>query len=737
MLISYLVALQSLLNKSCNKIARAVSTLISDLYNTLCYHSTGETVPMSVDDPLPKLESKDSVSKPIQKPGHKTYCPVQLEVQEALSVLGTDRLVLAIHDQSFPSAADEEVGRGSAYTDGGTKFIHFVRSLGFTGIQFGPQGKTSQGNPSPYDGTLFSKNELSISLKALAESSEWCGLLDMSTVVDLVAQCPASQPETKGCFDYKYAWHAQQTALRKAFRKFMSSEHEVPQLWNSFNEWTETQRSLGEDWLFRDAIFEVLTIEYGTDDWRQWSELDQRLFAPQPGDEVASQSRLSDLREQSGDEIRFYFFCQFVVHLQHSSLQKFAADIGLRLYGDLQIGYSSCDTWSCRHLFLAGYLMGAPPSRTNPDGQPWGFPVLDPRKYYADHTSKKSDLDKTGMKLSADVTAGNPEDSQPVLGPALSQFKSRIQKMLLEFDGIRLDHPHGLVCPWVYDSTDANALHAVQSGARLFSSPSRTEHSDLAHFAIAETQQLNPDLQTPRYADNWVVDLREEQVERFSVLIDLVINVMAKQGSPASDVVCEVLSTCPYPLKRVMERHSLGRFRVTQKASLTNAADGYRSENAQPSDWIMVGNHDTKPAWRIVNEWKESGEVEARAKYLAERLEPNPALRAEFAANLEDNPNQLCEAMFADLFASPARNVSIFFPDLLGMSDVYNEPGTVSDTNWSLRVPHDYESLYHDRLTEGRAISIPRALAMALRARHPEPSPEISDLMERLHRSKI
>jgi 4-alpha-glucanotransferase len=264
-----------------------------------------------------------------------------------------------------------------------------------------------------------------------------------------------------------------------------------------------------------------------------------------------------------------------------------------------------------------------------------------------------------------------------------------------------------------------------------------TGHSDLAHFAIAETQQLNPDKQTPRYADNWVVDLRDEQVALFSVLIDLVIDIMAKQGSPASDVVCEVLSTCPYPLKRVMERHALGRFRVTQKASLTNTADGYRSENAQPSDWIMVGNHDTKPAWRIVNEWKESGEIEARAQYLSERLEPNPELRAAFAADLVANPNHLCEAMFADLFASPARNVSIFFPDLLGMSDVYNEPGTVNDANWSLRVPRDYESLYHERLSVGRAVSLPNALALALHAKYPQPSPEILDLMERLKRSKI
>jgi 4-alpha-glucanotransferase len=691
------------------------------------------------------------VLKPENKPEHKIYCPVQLEVQEALAVLGTDRLVLAIHDQCFPSDADEEIGRGSAYTDGGTKFIHFVRSLGFTGIQFGPQGKTSQGNPSPYDGTLFSKSELSISLKALAENSEWCGLLDKATVAELVAQCPASQPASIGTFDYKYAWNAQQAALRKAFRKFMNSEREVPQLWESFNVWTELQRSLGEDWLFRDAIFEVLTIEYQTDDWRRWSDLDQRLFSPQPGDEIASMQRISDLREQCGDEIRFYFFCQYLVYRQHVALQKYTADLGLRLYGDLQIGYSSCDTWSCANLFLPGYLMGAPPSRTNPDGQPWGFPVLDPRKYYAQSEVKSGSGSNSDAGSNSESESESEPKSEPnsesestqasktkqLPGPALLQFTSRIQKMLLEFDGIRLDHPHGLVCPWVYNSTESNALQAVQSGARLFSSPALADHPRLTDFAIVEESQLNPEEQTPRYADNWVVDLREEQVERFSVLIDLVIDVMAKQGAPASDVVCEVLSTCPYPLKRVMERHGLGRFRVTQKASTTNVADGYRSENADPTDWIMVGNHDTKPAWRIVNEWKQSGEIEARANYLSERLEPKSELRQEFAAKLVANPNLLCEAMFADLFASPARNVSIFFPDLLGMKDVYNEPGTVSDTNWSLRVPRDYESLYHDRLSSGEAVSMPRALIMALHAKFPEPSEEILDLIERLKDSKV
>jgi 4-alpha-glucanotransferase len=53
---------------------------------------------------------------------------------------------------------------------------------------------------------------------------------------------------------------------------------------------------------------------------------------------------------------------------------------GLKLYGDLQIGISAKDAWAYQGLFLDNYLMGAPPSRTNPEGQPWNYPVLDPAR---------------------------------------------------------------------------------------------------------------------------------------------------------------------------------------------------------------------------------------------------------------------------------------------------------------------------------------------------------------------
>jgi 4-alpha-glucanotransferase len=357
------------------------------------------------------------------------------------------------------------------------------------------------------------------------------------------------------------------------------------------------------------------------------------------------------------------------------------------------------DAWAWRALFLPGYAMGAPPSRTNREGQPWHYPVLDPAQL------------------------GEPD--RP--GPALRMLLARLDAVFAEFDAVRIDHPHGLVCPWVY-RRDGDPQRAVQQGARLTDSPDLPDHPELARHAIARPEQLNRAV--PRYADEWVRELEPAQVERYARVFDAVVASARRHGRSRADLVCEVLSTQPHPLRLVMERHGLGRFRVTQKASLTDPRDVYRSENARPEDWIMVGNHDTEPLWARLATWAERGELEARAGYLAERLIPEPAARAAARAEWLRRPGRLGQAQFADLFASPARHVMVFFTDLFGIAEPYNRPGTVSAENWSLRLPPDYAERYRRRLAEGElALDLPAALALALRAR---PSPERRELAAKL-----
>ena len=385
-------------------------------------------------------------------------------------------------------------------------------------------------------------------------------------------------------------------------------------------------------------------------------------------------------------------FVQFLLHRQHRELQQRARALGLKLFGDLQIGLSPRDDWAAQGFLLRGYRMGAPPSRTNPEGQPWNHAVLDPRQY---------------------IVAG--EDGGPEPGAALRFLHARVEKVFAEVDGVRIDHPHGFVCPWVYRADEEDPTVAGQGGARLFSSPDLPEHPELAEFAIARPDQL--DLDRPRHADDWVRELDDEQVDRYGVLVDAIVATAQAHGHQTADIACEILSTQPYPLGRVMARHGLGRFRVTQKADLDRPADGYRSENAQPADWIMVGNHDTRPIWRVARDWVDSGASRKQAEYLAGRLLAPEEDREAWIQATASSRNALAQAKLAELLVGPASNVMVFFTDALGLEEDYNRPGVVDEVNWSLRVSPDYRQEHEARVREGSAFQLPRAAARALRAR--------------------
>jgi 4-alpha-glucanotransferase len=131
----------------------------------------------------------------------------------------------------------------------------------------------------------------------------------------------------------------------------------------------------------------------------------------------------------------------------------------------------------------------------------------------------------------------------------------------------------------------------------------------------------------------------------------------------------------------------------------------------------MVGTHDTEPIWRVAERWVATGAAAARAVYLAGRLVPDERERPRWAERAAASSLALARAELANLFAGPAGNVMIFFPDLLGLRDVYNRPGTVDAENWSLRVPPDFAVRYPRAASDGRALHLPKALATAIRAR--------------------
>ena len=625
-------------------------------------------------------------------------------IREALRMLGIRRFLLGMHDPAFPSIPEEDTGRGSPYGAGARSLLTFAGSLGFNGLQLGPQGITSLDNASPYDGTLFSRNPLSLALLPLT-GDDWGALLRRETLAAVVAQRPSTDP-ARTC--HAYAWRAQERILGEVWMRFKQHQTQgtLPELTGEFSRFGRDN----EEWLVRDGLYEVLSRSYGGHSWRNWSgtphaHLDRRLWQTHGVTAGQAAQRRQSLLAQYGEALAAYACIQFLLHRQHRALREDAGRLGIELFGDLQIGFSERDAWFAQSFLLPGYVMGAPPSRTNPEGQPWNYSLLDPDQYFAGPSNQ--------------------------LGPALRFLQQRLAKMLREFDGLRIDHPHGLICPWVYRAGQADPLAAVQGGARLFASPDLPDHPELARFAIAQPEQIQ--WKRPRFADDWVHTLTEEQVSRYAILFEAIIQAARDNGREPHAIACEILSTQPYPIQRVMERYGLGRFRVTQKADLANPADVYRSENAQPEDWIMLGNHDTPPIWLLAEQWQRSGQIRQQAEYLAARLCPDNEDRETWAARIAADSGTLVQAKAADLFAGPATNVMLFFTDLFGMTEIYNRPGVISETNWSLRLPANFADQYRHRLTRNRALNIPQALAIALRARNRDGTPAgLLDALDRL-----
>ena len=71
----------------------------------------------------------------------------------------------------------------------------------------------------------------------------------------------------------------------------------------------------------------------------------------------------------------------------------------------------------------------------------------------------------------------------------------------------------------------------------------------------------------------------------------------------------------------------------------------------------------------------------------------------------------------AEVLASRAENVSIFFADLFGYEQRFNVPGVIDNTaNWSLRLPPDFDRLHRERLDRGAALDLHLACELALSA---------------------
>lgn len=612
-----------------------------------------------------KAEKKDM--KKFKKVCHK-----------ALKELGKKNFALIVHGNSFPAIPSKNTGFGTQNSEAGKNLMDFASGV-FNAIQLGPQGKTKACDSSPYTGTIFSINPLFIDLEQLT-TKEWGNILSEQTYKKICDENPNKDINKTA---YSYIVKAQEEALQEAYVNFKQ--------WNDkkLNKEFEKFKNENDFWLSKDALYEALVIENNNDYWPLWdNKTDRNLFNPKTEEEKkASFLREKELRLKYADEINYYAFCQFVAAKQNEQTKKYALKHDLKLIADRQVAFSDRDTWAYQSLFLEGWMLGCPPDYFSKDGQAWGFPVVDPKKMFNEDGS---------------------------LGEAGELLKRLYKKMFKENPGgVRIDHIVGLIDPWVYKA--GKKPMPEQGAGRLYSSP---EHPELSQYAIATMDDLNLEIGSDK--EKRVKKLSKEQIKKYGAMIEKIVIAAAKEEGLNKDaIVCEDLGTLTFPVESVMKEYDLQGMRLTQFVKHEMPEHPYRCCNIVERSWAMVGTHDNEPISMWADSMINTHEGYLNVVNLVDDMysELKGKDRDDLIVKLTTDAKALMNVKLAEIFASKAANVQVFFTDFFGIKATYNTPGTSGDKNWSLRVPDNFEEVYCNNCKDGLALNLPLILKMAIEAR--------------------
>ena len=629
----------------------------------------------------------------IEKSEEKSLKKVKKLSRKALKVLGKKNFALIVHGNSFPAEKGKNTGFGTPNSNAGKGLIDFASDL-FTAIQLGPAGKTKAVDSSPYTGTIFSTNPLFIDLEALTEK-EWKNILSKATYEKICNENPNKDTNKTA---YSYIFNAQNEALKEAYENFLKLDDK--KLKKEF----EKYKKENEAWLEKDSLYEALIIENNNDYWPLWkNETDKRLFNPKNDeDKKASFLRIKELKLKYAKEIDFYSFCQFVANKQNEETKKYALKHDIKMIADRQVAFSDRDSWAYQSLFLDGWCLGCPPDYFSKTGQAWGFPVVNPEKMFNEDGS---------------------------LGEAGLLMKQLYKKMFKENPGgVRIDHIVGLIDPWVYKS-GKNPMPENGAG-RLYSSP---EHPELSKYAIATMEDLDFELGSDK--EKRVKQLTHEQIKQYGALIEKIVIAAAKEEGLNKDaIVCEDLGTLTFPVESVMREYDLQGMRLTQFVKPEKPLHPYRCCNIVPRSWAMVGTHDNEPISMWADEMIHTHTGYLHVKNLVDDMfsELSQQEKDDLIVKLTNDAVYLQQVKLAEIFASKAENIQVFFTDFFGIKDVYNKPGTSGSKNWSLRMPDNYEEVYFNNCKNGTSLNLPLILKMAIEARGSEFSKKNAKLIKEL-----
>jgi 4-alpha-glucanotransferase len=171
-----------------------------------------------------------------------------------------------------------------------------------------------------------------------------------------------------------------------------------------------------------------------------------------------------------------------------------------------------------------------------------------------------------------------------------------------------------------------------------------------------------------------------------------------KQHVGATELIAEDLGTVPPWVRQSLTQLGVPGYKVMQwERDWGRGDETFLSPAAYPELSIATtGTHDTEP----LTVWWYAQAVAEREKLvrsLGLEVKVNPRRMLEESAR---------DAILAVLYASPSKLAIMPIQDLFGWSARINRPGTISDSNWTYRLPLTLERMRRSRAIQSRVAKL-------------------------------
>ncbi len=231
-------------------------------------------------------------------------------------------------------------------------FADFCKKSGLSIIQILPVNDTGT-ESSPYSAlSAFALHPIYISIFALPEYN------NKTTIAE---QAIALQKKHTSCkrFSYAEARKEKVSLLRAIFlenKKTVLSSSAL-KTWIADNDWVKVY-----------AVFSYYKMQHNEASWKQW----QTLTNP-------SLEQIMEIWENPAlqEELLFYAWVQMRLDEQFTKAALYCKSLHISLKGDIPImmNEDSSDAWAYPQFFVQSLRAGSPPDDQNPIGQLWGFPI--------------------------------------------------------------------------------------------------------------------------------------------------------------------------------------------------------------------------------------------------------------------------------------------------------------------------------------------------------------------------